>query len=137
LSLTGCAVRRTGQLTPPLEVHAHAEREEVAVDQHVVVAIEEIGVGQAGGVGVLVLGIQTDTERLGILVEQTVRAITIDVVGERQVRLQVDAGEDVVVVGDGAQAIAPGVGGDETMPAVGSQRGSVGRRTEVGVAAIA
>lgn len=42
-----------------LEVHADAERDEVTVIHGGVLAVEEVGGGQARGVGVLILGIQT------------------------------------------------------------------------------
>ena len=101
-----------------LEVHTNAEGEEVTVNQRVEVPAEEVGIGQAGGVGVLVDSIQPDTDRLGTLVEQTVGAVAVDVVGERDARRQVYTGEDVVLLSQCACTVAPGIGGDEAIPTV-------------------
>src|SRR5690606_9486698 len=101
-------------------VHAHAEGEEVTVNQRVVIAPEEIGVGQAGGVGVLVDGIQTNADSLGTFVEQAVGAVAIDVVGEGDIGCQVYTGEYTVVVSQCAQAVTPGVGSGEAMIAIAS-----------------
>src|SRR5690606_18488322 len=105
-----------------LEVHADAESEEVTVGQCVVIATEEIGVREASGIGVLVHRVHADAHGLGTLVEQTIGAIAIDVVGEGNVRRQVHACEDVAVISQGAQTVAPGVGGDEAIPAVTGRR---------------
>src|SRR3990167_4387239 len=47
-----------------LEVHTNAEGQEVAIDCCVVFATEEIGIREAGVIGVLVVGIQTQANGL-------------------------------------------------------------------------
>src|SRR5690606_16335593 len=98
-----------------LEVHADAESEEVTVGQCVVIATEEIGVREASGIGVLVHRVHADAHGLGTLVEQTIGAIAIDVVGEGDVRRQVHACENVAVVSQSTQTVAPGVSGYEAV----------------------
>src|SRR3989344_2081816 len=90
-----------------LEVHAKAERNEVAVSRSVVFTVKEVGVSETCGVGVLVVSIQTQAYSLGTFSEQTIRAIAIDIMRPGNAWLQVYTGEDIRVIPNGASAVAP------------------------------
>src|SRR3990167_1068325 len=98
-----------------LEVHTEAECNEIAVDRRVVVATEEVGVGQAGVIGVLVVGIQPQADGLAAFVEQAIGAVAIHIMRPGHARLEVDASEHARVFENGASAIAPGGGSYETV----------------------
>src|SRR5690554_113801 len=106
-----------------LEAYAEADSGEVAVNQSVVLAIKEVGVADAGVVLVGVVGIQADADGLGILVE--IGAVTLNVMRPGNVRAQVDTGNHVGIVQCGANTVAPGEVGEETV--VFTPAGSLGR----------
>src|SRR5690606_5394611 len=85
-----------------LEVHAEAERNEVAVIHSGVLAVKEVGVRQGRGVGVLVLGVETQADRFATFLEVATRArrVAVHVMGPGNVRLEVYTGEHAVVVPD-------------------------------------
>src|SRR5690606_38794857 len=96
-----------------LEAYAEADSGEVAVDQGVVLAIKEVGVAEAGVVLVGVVGIQTQADRLSVLIE--VGAVTLNVMGPGDVRAQVDTGDHVGIIQRRPQTVAPGEVGEEAI----------------------
>ncbi|MNZ87856.1 hypothetical protein D3C78_1067310 [compost metagenome] len=116
-----------------LEVHAEAERDEITVIHGGVLAVEEVGVVEACGVGVLVFGIEPQADRFTTLLEVAARAwrVTLHVMGPGHVRLEVDAGDGIVVIPDGTTTVAPRGWRGETL--VVTVTGSiVGRRAWTG-----
>ena len=66
-----------------LEVGAEAQGDEVAVIHRAEITTEKVGVVQAGGVGVLVFGIQAQTDGFAALFEvgARTRGVPLDVMG--------------------------------------------------------
>src|SRR5207253_1009214 len=116
-----------------LEVHADAERNEVAVIHGAVLTAKDVGVCQACGVGVLVFSIDPKAHGLATFFEVTARArgIAADVMGPGHVRLEVHTGEHIGVFPDGAAAITPRVGRGETI-VVAVAATVIGRSTRTG-----
>src|SRR3989344_4452474 len=98
-----------------LEVHAKAERNKVAINTSVVFTTEEVGVGQAGVVGILIVSIQTKTYSLITFIENTIRTIAINIVGPGNTWTQVNTCNRIGIIPDSARTIAPRSTGDETI----------------------
>src|SRR5690606_3734006 len=117
-----------------LEAGAEAQCYEVTVNRSVVLAAEEVGIGQVGGVSILVLGLKTQTHGLAafLKVGARTRRVAVDVVRPGDARTQVDASEYVRVIPDGAGTVAPGaVGGEAVVVAVLGQILEVGIRLAI------
>src|SRR5690606_29024181 len=97
--------------------HTEAERNEVAVVHGRILAIKEVGVRQAGGVGVLILGIEAQADRLAAFFEVSTRTgrVPFHVVRPGYARTKVDTGENIRVLPDGTSAVTPGVGSGEAV----------------------
>src|SRR5690554_2994180 len=121
-----------------LEAYAEADSGEVAINQSVVLAINEVGVTDAGVVLVGVVRVQADTDRLGVFHE--VGAVAFDVMGPGDVRAQVDTGDHVAVIQSSPHTIAPGEVGEVTVvltPAVGFGCGALGGAAAISKGALA
>src|SRR3989344_7489665 len=106
-ALVSCAYAFMFSKAPGSKGHADAERQVVAVNVGIEVAAEVIGVTQADGVGVSVVGIEADAHGLGAFVEG--RTVAVDIVGPRQIGAEVDPDEYAGVLKGAERPVTPGV----------------------------